>query len=660
VSSYGKSIYGLDTYGLAARVEFHVSPFTATPVDYTTVVLDWKAPAGTWDTLRLLRNRYGWSVNENDGEILLSQSSITTSFADKAVVGGQWLYYTIFIQANGRWSRAGTVSCLMPQDHGYTDMLYSLIPEHYKVDVKPGNAITDDSNTVNPYLKPFLSTFGFGFDIVKSYYDSNRYTNAAMRTRFENIQRLAEQFGIQYEASAPAHLFRQRVRDAATLGRQKGTLEQIQSVISQTTGYDVDLRIGYNLMLSDDQADFDHPTYPQWDAGVNYASGDRVEFGAYLYQAGSKGAYGSSQAPTGTATSNTYWTVVQYGTDSSLVDENGHVAGWEEISFTTGITPGTGGVLVGIGVQNPTNPDDKAGNALWVRNTNSGGAAATMGVRSVGRLSGQTAMDPKQPILYGVPLPYTWQAWDEEAYYQTGDTVLYHGRIHQALTSSINVAPPSTSTANAQWTPLGYDERVQTCLSGYAQAYSGEQVAVYPFVEYYDEHGSLITALYSDQVPAYNVHDAFTDWSKWSAGHTTGLGGLTWSVKAGAWVTSGYAGGAAYPDGTARALATLTGHADGTVAVTFATKPDTGRTQGLVFRYQDNSNYWRATRTGLQRIASGAVASTSTYSSSFADGDRLTVSYSGSNIAVKKNGTQVLTITDSNLSTATGVGLVVE
>jgi hypothetical protein len=93
---------------------------------------------------------------------------------------------------------------------------------------------------------PFLSIFGFGFDMVKSYYDSNRYTNDAMHTRYDNIAQLATQFGIDFEASTPAYLFRQRVRDAATLGRQKGTLEQIRSVISETTGYDADLRIGYN------------------------------------------------------------------------------------------------------------------------------------------------------------------------------------------------------------------------------------------------------------------------------------------------------------------------------------------------------------------------------------------------------------------------------
>jgi hypothetical protein len=682
MGTYGSSIYGLATYGADVRPEFDVSPFTATPADYSTVLLDWKSPAGSWDTLRLIRNRYGWAVNENDGEILLDQNYTATSFVDQGVAGGHWLYYTIFISASGQWSRAGTVSTLMPKNNGYGELLYSLVPDYYKVNTKPGNNLTDDTNTINTDLAPFLSIFGFGFDIVKSYFDSNRYTNDAMRTHFDNIAELATQFGIQYEASAPAYLFRQRVRDAATLGRQRGTLEQIRSVISETTGYDVELLPGSNLMLSDDQADFDHPTYPQWDAGVNYASGERVEFGSYLYQAGSSGAYGQSQAPSGTASANAYWSAVVYGTDTTLVNANGNIAGWEEISFTAGVTPGTGGVLVGIGVQNPTDPDDKAGNALWVRNTNSGGTTATMAVRSVARLSGQSSMDPQQPVLWGIPLPYAYQAWDADTYYQPGDLVLYHGRVYQALTASLNALPPvidavgfgqgsygqgpyggtaasSPTAANAQWTPLGYDERVQMCLSGYTQAYSGQQVAVYPFVEYYDSHGSLITALYSDALPAYNVLDSFSEnWSDWTT-RTTDLGSASWTETVGQWTSGGYSGGAAYPVGASAAIATIPGHADGTVSATFLTNPGNTLKQGITFRLQDSSNYWRAGRTALHLIQSGAVTGTYTYSQSFQDGDRITAAFSGSNIAISRNGTQVLTITNSALSTATKVGMAV-
>jgi hypothetical protein len=197
------------------------------------------------------------------------------------------------------------------------------------------------------------------------------------------------------------------------------------------------------------------------------------------------------------------------------------------------------------------------------------------------------------------------------------------------------------------------------CLSGYAQAYSGEQVNVYPFVEYYDSHGSLITALYSDAVPAYTVLDSFSQgWNDWTT-RTTDLGAASWTETLGQWTSGGYSGGSAYPVGTTASIATVPGHADGTVSATFLTNPGNTLKQGAIFRLQDSSNYWRAGRTALHLIQAGAVTGTFTYSTAFSDGDRITAAFSGSNITIYRNGTQVLTITNSALSTATKVGMAV-
>jgi hypothetical protein len=53
------------------------------------------------------------------------------------------------------------------------------------------------------------------------------------------------------------------------------------------------------------------------------------------------------------------------------------------------------------------------------------------------------------------------------------------------------------------------------------------------------------------------------------------------------------------------------------------------------------------------------ATTTLNYSTAFSDGDRITVAYSGSNITVYRNGSQVLTTTNSTLSTATRVGMAV-
>lgn len=659
MATYGISIYGTDTYGSGIQADFDVSPFTATPVDYSTVLLNWTAPAGTWDEMRLLRNRYGWSVDENDGEVMLDVTTLDTSFVDTGTVAGRWLYYSIFLSASGQWSRAGTVAVLMPKDNGYAAALYACIPDYYKIIVQPGNAITDSGNTENPYLQPFLDVFAFGLDQIKTYYDSNQYTNDWLNSRYDNIQNMATQFGVDFEASTPAYLFRQRVRDAATLGRQKGTLEQIRSLIAETTGWDTELTIGANLMLSDDQASFNHPIYPLWDPSINYATGERVQFGSYLYAAGTSGAYGQTQVPSGTSSSNSYWTIVTGSTDTTLVNSNGNVAGWEEISFTTGVAPGTNAVQVFVGVQDATDLSSQAGNALVVRNNNSGSQTATMGVHSVAKLAGQTTMDPSQPVMWGIPIPYATQPYDDTAYYQPGDLVTYHGRAYTALTASQGVYPADTATSNAQWAPLGFDGRTQLCLSGYTQAGSGQQVPVYPFVEFYDDHGNLITSLYSDALPTFNYFDSFTqNWEPWTS-RTTDVGSATWTVGQGAWTCGGYNGGVSYPSGSGPALVYFTGSSDGTVAVTLSTLPTGTEQQGAVFRYQDAGNYWFAGRSFLQ-VNYDLGTYGFPYSEDFQDGDRMTVAYSGSNISVLRNGTPVLTMSDTRLTTATGVGMAVQ
>jgi hypothetical protein len=250
LGTYGISLYGLSKYGTdKSHPEFDVSPFTATPADYETVLLDWTSPAGTWDTLRLLRNRYGWAVNENDGEILLDQTTKSTSFIDKGVVGGHWLYYTIFISASGQWSRAGTVSCLMPKDNGYTDLLYSLVPSTTRS--TPPQATTSPT-TPTPSTR--TSTVPVDLRVRLRHGEELLRLQPVHQRRDAHALRQHRPVGhpVRHPVRGihPAYLFRQRVRDAATLGRQKGTLEQIRSIISETTGYDADLSVSATTSCS--------------------------------------------------------------------------------------------------------------------------------------------------------------------------------------------------------------------------------------------------------------------------------------------------------------------------------------------------------------------------------------------------------------------------
>jgi hypothetical protein len=126
----------------------------------------------------------------------------------------------------------------------------------------------------------------------------------------------------------------------------------------------------------------------------------------------------------------------------------------------------------------------------------------------------------------------------------------------------------------------------------------------------------------------------------------------TWTVPTGAFQQGGYEGGAAWPTTPGvRSVALISGAANGQVGVTFRSSPlSTGtHTQGLVFRYSDDSDYWSANRTQLKKKVAGVWTVLATYAIPFADNDRIVVSMNGSVINVFRNaGTvAVATVTDS-------------
>ena len=61
-------------YGLQLYSQFSVNPFTATPRDYRTIMVTWTQPQGTWYEFRLVANRYGFPVDQNDGNILIDST----------------------------------------------------------------------------------------------------------------------------------------------------------------------------------------------------------------------------------------------------------------------------------------------------------------------------------------------------------------------------------------------------------------------------------------------------------------------------------------------------------------------------------------------------------------------------------------------------------
>jgi hypothetical protein len=81
----------------------------------------------------------------------------------------------------------------------------------------------------------------------------------------------------------------------------------------------------------------------------------------------------------------------------------------------------------------------------------------------------------------------------------------------------------------------------------------------------------------------------------------------TWATPVGDYTVGGFHGGSAWPKTPgSRSLALLTGPADTSLGLTYRTAPDPGTPhQGIIFRYSDDNNYWRADRTTLVKKTAG-------------------------------------------------------
>ena len=644
------SLYGATGTNLpvtALFVDFKVDPIVAEPIGYDLISLTWQSPSGAWTGLRVLKNFTGYSVNETDGEILLDVTAPDHSLLDVGVRAGAWHYYTLFIKSAGVWQRAGGASTLMVVNHGYGQRLFDNLPIHHQT----SGTDSSDNPIENETLKQFLGVLGWGLDYVKTNLDSLQFLNDPKKSHVNNLARLADQLGITYEASAPSAFFRQRVGSAAVLGREKGTLEQLQSLISMTTSLDVELSLSPNRMVNDDAASFVHPTYPLYTTFLNYASGERVRFNGYVYQCNTGGAYGQAQAPPGTQASNTWWTNLANTTDVTLVDADGAIAGWEPAFYSGTLNPT---LVLALGVQSFLDAADLTANALKVSNAT--GSTVDLGARSIAKRLGETTTDRGQVFKFGapIPLPLPFLVTDN---YQRDTLVNFDGKVYRALKEVTGVAPNGGLIDDAYWEIIGLDDRVNLAMSLYAKAGAGFVIPAYPVIEFFDQLGGLVATVDTEkEATDGSMFDSFGNgFGPLTTGRAPDAGVNTWTVQGGSWTISDLHGGMAWP--ATLGLITTLGYSYGNVAATFDTAAPGAYEQFVVFRAASATSFLKATRTALYSSLTGVDTLIGTYSTAFVDRDRITINFVGTAITVNRNGVQVLSATSAVNQTATLHGL---
>jgi len=333
---------------------YSVAPFTAQAVgteimtvpgsaSEQVVVLSWTEPTGPYVDFRLLRNRYGFPVDENDGAILLDSETLGTTpgdqYVDGQVIPGTYQYYGIYIliqlQSGQVWYRAGLTCVLTVGNYASTEWIYNKFPEYFKIintsDLTSSIVGTCADNLGNPYIGQFLSIFGWGIDYLQTQLAVAGQVNNPQVIPINYLANLAATLGFPFYPEMPSSVLRNAISNQAALVQQRGTLEGIEAMIEQLTGWGADVWVGYNQLLEEDQSHFTDPVYTPWSALISYDDAELVSYNGFVFTSAAAGNFGNAPFLNGNpyfaGGSTTGWAGYQ-GTISASQAILGGPAGW--------------------------------------------------------------------------------------------------------------------------------------------------------------------------------------------------------------------------------------------------------------------------------------------------------------------------------------------
>ena len=679
---YGQAHYGLSTYGYVVAPNFRVDPFTAKSIDYANILVQWTQPQGNILAWRLVKNMNGFPADQDDGQILIDTTTAYPGnyFIDNSVIPGRFHYYSFYVLLNfggNTWLRSGSTACLANKNYQSGQQMFNLMPSFFHVN-ETGLESNLTSNFPSTQLDFFLLVFGWGFDYLRTQYDTYLHVNDPWFIPVADLYNLAAQLGINVAPDTHPYTLRKAVFNNGIINKQKGTPQGINAELSSLTSYNADLQIGRNIMLSNDQSQFIDPVPLSWSANIAYNIGESVSFGNYTYQCIATGNRGNS--PTGTSASNTWWSAILSVQNAAYLANavTGNLSTWEllNINNTNGVA-GANTLFELLGVANPLNLVNFQSNSLQGINTS--GSTGTLWLRSISRVAADIGVTTSlsvnkfQAMADGIPVPYSLpsQAWNTTTRYGTNNIVTFNTQPFIALRASTDIVPPylAAGTTNLEWAPLSWDQRYRICVSGYVNG-STTAENVFPFIELYDSQGRFINQLFSrNQTPGsvtfpnQFAYDSFVVGAGSSlSGRTSDDGQNQWSTGSGSYTVSPFANGCAYPSvpGQRSYNVINIGTANVQVGVTFVTNPQAGQSEGLILRQSNNSNYFRADQTALRVKQAGVFSVLGTYSTAFLPGDRMIAQCNGSTITILRNNVQVLQVTSTFNQSSTSFGIINE
>jgi hypothetical protein len=694
---YGLSFYGGSSFGSGGggspsvlSPTLGVRSCDIVQTGYGTLRIDVTTPIDkTYTDFRIVRNTFGFPYREDDGTVIYDEAGPVDdylSISETTLEQGKYYYYGFFVKVSGTWYLAGACTGLTIQDSGYEDYFYNLIPRVYKA---PMDELTDTSiDFENTELHKFTNVFALHLDLVRTEYDLLLSANDVAKVAFNRLVALGLQFGIQPEPSVAPKLHRLRVRTGSYLFRQRGTALSLRNAVNATLGWDVIVRDGRNRMLDVDQSSFANPGFEEWSyfksypegavvtyadilyvatvgstgglppSGlVNWAVVDKESTNPYLgewnkkriYEKGSMVSYGdpvvyyryinATAAKNKLPTNVTYWTVVTPDYLTYGNKDTGGFSTWEPLSEGYEMTMDDVNVL--IGDTGPLTPTDSTRNLLRIQNT--GGATYDIRLTSVARAAGGTERTRGDVSKYGIPLTGL-PDWLEEGVYEFADKVSYLGRAYTSLADDNTTVPAGDTLSSQKWVEVPETEQYFTA-SLYSKAHNpAHWDYVQASITWFDQYGNELANTYSPTgvLLDQSLFDSFDSKHRRKLSDTDyGTALFPWDNSTEEWVISD---GCAVVDLEAPALpatlrkalidSTFVALPDAKIGVTFRSAT-TATEHGIIFRWTDDNNYWRASRTQLVKTVAGVETVVDTWTA-LVDNERLLVETNANNIIVSK------------------------
>jgi len=266
VARYGTFTYGAAKYGLQPKLAYSVEPMSLVVLDFNKTKIEWQSPTGDFTKIRLVRSQVGYPETAEDGEIVWEEAATEgnvsrLSFVDSEdgtgltdILPGRQIYYRVFLFIDlGYWLVAGEITDTVPSDHSAQRRIMDIIPKVYTSAVQSPLGVTDETSA----LYSFIEGMSFTYEQLLTQIDLLKPNSSnAEETAFNLLPLETLNFGLNPEPSLPVKSQKRLIREAIYMYKNKGLQTGLETYAECLTGYEPDITVSPNLMLTAQDSTF--------------------------------------------------------------------------------------------------------------------------------------------------------------------------------------------------------------------------------------------------------------------------------------------------------------------------------------------------------------------------------------------------------------------